>query len=76
MLARGVLAGRCAIRLFSISRIVVEGELVHNNAVTLRANVAPHLAGNFFTIDLPQAQRVLRAGALGAQSRSAPRVPQ
>lgn len=42
--------------VFSITRIVVEGELVHNNAVTLRANVAPHLAGNFFTIDLGQAQ--------------------
>ncbi|VUZ24331.1 Cell division protein FtsQ [uncultured Comamonas sp.] len=42
--------------VFSIARIVVEGELVHNNAVTLRANVAPHLAGNFFTIDLGQAQ--------------------
>ena len=42
--------------VFSIARIVVEGELVHNNAVTLRANVAPHLAGNFFTIDLAQAQ--------------------
>ena len=44
--------------VFPINRIVVEGELVHNNAVTLRANVAPHLAGNFFTIDLPQAQTV------------------
>ena len=28
---------------FNIGRIVVEGELVHNNAVTLRANVAPVL---------------------------------
>ena len=44
--------------VFAINRIVVEGELVHNNAVTLRANVAPHLAGNFFTIDLAQAQAV------------------
>ncbi len=42
--------------VFAIQRIVVEGQLVHNNAVTLRANVAPHLAGNFFTIDLGQAQ--------------------
>ena len=42
---------------FSIARIVVEGELVHNNAVTLRANVAPHLTGNFFTIDLAQARK-------------------
>ncbi|MDO4592940.1 MAG: cell division protein FtsQ/DivIB [Comamonadaceae bacterium] len=43
---------------FTISRIVVEGELVHNNAVTLRANVAPHLTGNFFTIDLKEARRI------------------
>jgi len=42
---------------FSISRIIVEGELVHNNAVTLRANVAPSLMGNFFTIDLGAARQ-------------------
>jgi cell division protein FtsQ len=41
---------------FAISRIVVQGELVHNNAVTLRANVAPHLVGNFFTFDLRAAR--------------------
>ena len=41
---------------FSIARIVVQGELVHNNAVTLRANVAPHLVGNFFTVDLRAAR--------------------
>ena len=43
---------------FSIARIVIEGEMVYNNAVTLRANVAPHLTGNFFTIDLKQARQV------------------
>ncbi len=41
---------------FAIGRIVVQGELVHNNAVTLRANVAPHLTGNFFTINLDAAR--------------------
>ena len=41
---------------FNIGRIVVEGEMVHNNAVTLRANVAPVLKGNFFTVDLKAAQ--------------------
>ncbi len=41
---------------FAIARIVVQGDLVHNNAVTLRANVAPHLAGNFFTVDLRAAR--------------------
>lgn len=42
---------------FNIGRIVVDGELVHNNAVTLRANVAPVLKGNFFTVDLKAAQQ-------------------
>lgn len=37
---------------FAIRRIVVQGEMVHTNAISLRANVAPQLAGNFFTIDL------------------------
>ena len=41
---------------FAIGRIVVQGELVHNNAVTLRANVAPQLVGNFFTINLTAAR--------------------
>lgn len=41
---------------FAIGRIVVQGELVHNNAVTLRANVAPQLVGNFFTINLGAAR--------------------
>ena len=41
---------------FAIARIVVHGDLVHNNAVTLRANVGPRLAGNFFTVDLRAAR--------------------
>ena len=40
----------------SIGRIVVQGDLVHNNAVTLRANVAPRLVGNFFTLNLRTAR--------------------
>ena len=42
--------------LFSISGIKVEGDVAHNNAVTLRANVAPRLAGNFFTVNLATAR--------------------
>lgn len=42
---------------FSIARIVVQGDLVHNNAVSLRANVAPHIAGNFFTLNLRSARQ-------------------
>lgn len=42
--------------LFAIGGIVVQGDTAHNNAATLRANVAPRLAGNFFTVDLEQAR--------------------
>ena len=38
--------------LFNLSAIQVEGDLKHNNAATLRAHVAPRLAGNFFMLDL------------------------
>lgn len=41
---------------FPIAGIRVDGEVTHNNAVTLRANVAPQLSGNFFTIDLARAR--------------------
>jgi cell division protein FtsQ len=37
---------------FEIQKIWVSGEVSHNNAVTLRANVAPRLSGTFFTVDL------------------------
>lgn len=38
--------------MFLLSAIRVQGDLTHNNAVTLRANVAPRLEGNFLTVDL------------------------
>lgn len=38
--------------LFNLSAIHVQGDLTHNNAFTLRANVAPKLAGNFLTVDM------------------------
>ena len=38
--------------VFSLKAIYIDNELVHNNAVTLRANVAPKLSGNFFSVDL------------------------
>ncbi|KAF1061031.1 MULTISPECIES: cell division protein FtsQ/DivIB [unclassified Variovorax] len=41
---------------FPIAGIKVDGEVTHNNAVTLRANVAPQLNGNFFTVDLARAR--------------------
>jgi cell division protein FtsQ len=41
---------------FPIAGIKVDGEVTHNNAVTLRANVTPQLTGNFFTVDLSRAR--------------------
>ncbi|MDB5931497.1 MAG: Polypeptide-transport-associated domain protein FtsQ-type [Polaromonas sp.] len=37
---------------FNLTAIRVGGDLMHNNAETLRANVEPRLAGNFMTVDL------------------------
>lgn len=47
--------------VFAIRAIVVEGDVTHNNAATLRANVAPRLAGNFFTVDLQKAREAFEA---------------
>lgn len=33
--------------VFAIRAIVIQGEVSHNNALTLRANVAPRLSGTF-----------------------------
>ena len=46
---------------FNLSTIRVGGELMHNNAVTLRANVAPKLAGNFLTVDLESTRAAFEA---------------
>ena len=46
---------------FSLHGIAVAGELSHNNAVTLRANVTPRLSGTFFSIDLERARLVFEA---------------
>lgn len=37
---------------FDLQGISVSGDMKHNNPLTLRANVAPSLAGTFFTVDL------------------------
>jgi cell division protein FtsQ len=58
-----ILAGRWVLAhpLFAVSRIVVEGDTAHNNAVTLKANVGARISGNFFTLDLPQARGVFES---------------
>lgn len=47
--------------LFFLNTIRVQGDLTHNNAVTLRANVAPKLEGNFMTVDLEAARAAFEA---------------
>jgi cell division protein FtsQ len=47
--------------VFAITGIVVQGDTAHNSAVTLRANVAPRLAGNFFTVNLDAARRAFES---------------
>ncbi len=47
--------------VFNLRAIRIDSELLHNNAVTLRANVAPKLSGNFFTLDLAQARSAFEA---------------
>ena len=47
--------------IFNLSAIAVQGDVTHNNAVTLRANVAPKLAGNFFTVNLAQTRTVFES---------------
>ncbi|MCD6076277.1 MAG: ftsQ [Ramlibacter sp.] len=47
--------------IFAIGGIVVQGDVAHNSAATLRANVAPQLAGNFFTVDLAKAREAFES---------------
>jgi cell division protein FtsQ len=56
-LTRGV--SRLAI--FDIAGISVSGEMNHNNAVTVHANVAPRLSGTFFTVDLARVRAVFES---------------
>lgn len=47
--------------LFAIGGITVQGDTAHNSVPMLRANVAPRLAGNFFTVDLQRARQAFEA---------------
>jgi len=47
--------------IFNLSAITVRGDVAHNNALTLRANVVPRLAGNFFTVNLAQTRTVFES---------------
>lgn len=58
-----VAVGRWALAhpAFGISRIVVEGDTAHHNAITLQANVGARISGNFFTLDLTQVRGVFES---------------
>ena len=47
--------------VFALRGITVTGDVSHNNALTLRANVAPRLSGTFLTLDLATARRAFEA---------------
>ena len=47
--------------VFALRSIRIEGELMHNSALTIRANAAPKLAGNFFTMDLAAGRRAFES---------------
>ncbi len=58
-----VVTTRWVVRLpaFDIKGIVIAGDVSHNNALTLRANVAPRLSGTFFSIDLARVRAAFEA---------------
>ena len=62
-LLAAVLAASWGVRhqQFDLSAIQVQGDLLHTNAVTLRANVTPRLDGNFFTVSLAQTRAVFES---------------
>jgi cell division protein FtsQ len=46
---------------FAIRAIQLDGELTRNSVPTIRANATPRLAGNFFSVDLKQAQEAFES---------------
>ena len=47
--------------MFAVKSIRIDGDLAHNSVLTIRANTAPKLAGNFFTIDLAAGRRAFES---------------
>ena len=47
--------------LFAVKSIRIDGDLAHNSALTIRANAAPRLTGNFFTMDLAAGRRAFES---------------
>jgi cell division protein FtsQ len=49
------------LQLFAFNAIRLEGEVSRNSAATIRANAAPRLVGNYFTLDLQSARRAFES---------------
>ena len=47
--------------VFAVRSIRIEGDLVHNSVLTIRANATPRLTGNLFTLDLNSARAAFEA---------------
>ncbi len=47
--------------VFAVRAIKIDGDLAHNSVLTIRANAAPKLAGNFFTMDLAAGRRAFES---------------
>ena len=47
--------------IFPIRGIQLDGDLLRNNVPTIRANAAPRLAGNFFSVDLQQGRKAFES---------------
>lgn len=47
--------------VFAFRTLRLEGEVTRNSAATIRANAAPRLAGNYFTLDLQATRRAFEA---------------
>lgn len=47
--------------MFAFRSIKLEGEVTRNSAATIRANAAPRLAGNYFTLDLQAARKAFES---------------
>ncbi len=58
MLLGALLAWAMRLPVFAIQGVTVTGDVSHYNAITLRANVMPHLSGTFFTLDVDAAREV------------------
>jgi cell division protein FtsQ len=46
---------------FTLSRIVIHGDVSHNSVATIRANAMPGLIGNFFTMNLRKSQQAFES---------------